>query len=74
MNIEENLKLKRKILNEIEIQKQLISRLFESAKPVAPNNARGRLTRMESNKRSKRQWGLIELCKVKLVKIRACFG
>ncbi len=40
--------LKQKILDEIEAQKVLIQSLTETSKPVAPDNAIGRLTRMEA--------------------------
>ncbi|QPJ60851.1 MAG: hypothetical protein G3M70_02685 [Candidatus Nitronauta litoralis] len=40
--------LKQKILDEIEAQKTLIQSLTETSKPVAPDNAIGRLTRMEA--------------------------
>lgn len=48
MNPEEREELKREILNEIEIQKHQIESLKESVKPIAPDNAIGRLTRMEA--------------------------
>ncbi len=45
--------LKQKILDEIEAEKNLIESLKETSKPVAPDNAIGRLTRMEAiNSRS----------------------
>lgn len=40
--------LKEKIEAEIEAQKRLIENLVETSKPVAPDNAIGRLTRMEA--------------------------
>lgn len=48
MSPEERKKLKREIIEEIEAQKQLMESLAESVKPVAPDNAIGRLTRMEA--------------------------
>ena len=48
MNPEERKKLKRAIVEEIEAEKHLIESLAESVKPVAPDNAIGRLTRMEA--------------------------
>ena len=40
--------LKQKILGEIEVQKQLIKSFTSASKPVPPDNAIGRLTRMEA--------------------------
>jgi DnaK suppressor protein len=48
MNMEERQELKRKIEEEIEAQKTLIASLSETSKPVAPDNAVGRLSRMEA--------------------------
>ena len=48
MNHEERNKLKRAIVEEIAAEKHLIESLAESVKPVAPDNAIGRLTRMEA--------------------------
>ena len=48
MNPEERSELKRKIVDEIEVQRKLIPSLAESSKPVPPDNAIGRLTRMEA--------------------------
>lgn len=48
MNTEERNQLKRVIVDEIEAEKHLIESLAESVKPVAPDNAIGRLTRMEA--------------------------
>ena len=48
MNPEERSKLKMKIQTEINKQKSLIGNLSESAKPIPPDNAIGRLTRMEA--------------------------
>ncbi len=45
---EKSKELKRQITGEITAQKKLIESLTESAKPVAPDNALGRLTRMEA--------------------------
>lgn len=53
MKPEERKKLKQKTMEEIKKQKNLISSLAETSKPVAPDNAIGRLTRMEAlNSRS----------------------
>jgi len=48
MNPEERRELKCAIIEEIAAQKHLIESLAESVKPVAPDNAIGRLTRMEA--------------------------
>ncbi len=48
MNTAERQKLKRKIEEEIEAQRTLIASLLETSKPVAPDNAVGRLSRMEA--------------------------
>ena len=48
MNPEERRELKLAIVDEIAANKHLIESLAESVKPVAPDNAIGRLTRMEA--------------------------
>jgi len=48
MKPEERKELKRAIVQEIEAEKHLIESLAESVKPVALDNAIGRLTRMEA--------------------------
>ena len=48
MNEEEREELKQKIIEEISTQKHLIQSFTETSKPVAPDNAIGRLTRMEA--------------------------
>jgi DnaK suppressor protein len=48
MSPEERKKLKRAIVDEIAAEQHLIESLEESVKPVAPDNAIGRLTRMEA--------------------------
>jgi DnaK suppressor protein len=48
MNPEERKDLKLAIVKEIAAEKHLIESLAESVKPVAPDNAIGRLTRMEA--------------------------
>ena len=40
--------LKQKIIDEIQLQKNLIDSLTVTSKPVSPDNAIGRLTRMEA--------------------------
>ncbi len=48
MTSEERQELKRGIEEAIEAQKTLIASLSETSKPVAPDNAIGRLSRMEA--------------------------
>ncbi len=48
MNSAELKKLKQNIMDEIEAERRLIENLIETSKPVAPDNAIGRLTRMEA--------------------------
>lgn len=48
MNSVERQELKQNIEEAIEAQKTLIASLAETSKPVAPDNAIGRLTRMEA--------------------------
>lgn len=48
MNAANRKKLKRIIEAEIEAEKRLIENLAETSRPVAPDNAIGRLTRMEA--------------------------
>ena len=48
MTPEDRSKLKQKVLEEIDNQKQLIASLTKTSKPVSPDNAIGRLTRMEA--------------------------
>ena len=48
MEDEARVELKKKIMAEIEVQKHLIQSFTATSKPVAPDNAIGRLTRMEA--------------------------
>ncbi len=48
MNPEEREELKKEILDEIELQEKQVESLKKSVKPVVPDNAIGRLTRMEA--------------------------
>ena len=48
MNPDERQALKQKIEEEIAAQQELIASLTETSKPVAPDNAIGRLSRMEA--------------------------
>ncbi len=74
MNQDERQQLKRDIAEEIESQKRLIESLTETSKPVAPDNAIGRLTRMEAiNSKSVSEAGL-NSAKVKLAKLETALG
>ena len=48
MNEQEKAELKQKIIEGISSQKHMIESFTETSKPVAPDNAIGRLTRMEA--------------------------
>ena len=48
MDDEGRVGLKKQIVEEIEVQKHLIESFTETSKPVSPDNAIGRLTRMEA--------------------------
>tara|TARA_B100000686_G_C16660383_1_gene900612 strand:+ start:260 stop:598 length:339 start_codon:yes stop_codon:yes gene_type:complete len=48
MDADARAELKKKIIDEIELQKNLICSLEATSKPVSPDNAIGRLTRMEA--------------------------
>jgi hypothetical protein len=48
MDDEGRAELKKKIIEEIEVQKHLIISFTLTSKPVAPDNAIGRFTRMET--------------------------
>jgi DnaK suppressor protein len=48
MDAEARAKLENKIIAQIEVQKGLIESFTVTSKPVAPDNAIGRLTRMEA--------------------------
>ncbi len=53
MSPEERRELQRNMVEEIEVQQKLIPRLVESSRPVAPDNAIGRLTRMAGHQQSR---------------------
>ncbi|MED5354137.1 MAG: hypothetical protein VX429_06930, partial [Nitrospinota bacterium] len=48
MNENEKKELKQKIYEEIKLQEHLIDSFSKMSKPVSPDNAIGRLTRMEA--------------------------
>ena len=69
MNEQERAELKQKIVEEIEIQKHLIESFEETSKPVAPDNAIGRLTRMEAISSQGISEASLNSAKVKLAKL-----
>ena len=69
MNEQERAELKQKIVEEIEIQKHLIESFEETSKPVAPDNAIGRLTRMEAISSLGISEASLNSAKVKLAKL-----
>ncbi len=74
MKTEERQQLKQDIAEEIAAQKRLIESLTETSKPVAPDNAIGRLTRMEAiNSKSVSEAGLYS-AKTKLAKLETALG
>ncbi len=66
--------LKQKILDEIEAQKHLIQSLKETSKPVAPDNAIGRLTRMEAIVSKGVSEASLNSAQVKLSKLETALG
>lgn len=66
--------LKGKILEGIEAQKKLIENLRETSKPVAPDNAIGRLTRMEAINSKSISDASLGSAQVKLEKLQAALG
>ena len=69
MNEQERSELKQKIIEEIETQKHLIESFEETSKPVAPDNAIGRLTRMEAISSQGISEASFNSAKVKLAKL-----
>jgi len=74
MTPQERQTLKQKIIEEIAAQKVLIASLRETSKPVAPDNAIGRLTRMEAiNDKSVSEASLAS-AQTKLSKLETALG
>lgn len=74
MNPDERQKLKRNIEEAIEAQRVLIASLSETSKPVAPDNAIGRLSRMEAlNDRAVSEASL-NAARHKLSRLETAFG
>jgi DnaK suppressor protein len=69
MNEQERGELKQKIIEEIRTQKYLIESFTETSKPVAPDNAIGRLTRMEAISSQGISEASLNSSKAKLVKL-----
>ena len=69
MNKQERAELKQKIIEEIRTQKYLIESFTETSKPVAPDNAIGRLTRMEAISSQGISEASLNSSKAKLVKL-----
>ena len=69
MNEQERAELKQKIIEEIETQKHLIESFEETSKPVVPDNAIGRLTRMEAISSQGISEASLNSAKVKLAKL-----
>ena len=69
MDAEARAELKKKIVEEIEVQKHLIESFTLTSKPVAPDNAIGRLTRMEAISSQGISEASLNSAQVKLVKL-----
>jgi DnaK suppressor protein len=66
--------LKKKILEEIKVQKHLIESFSFTSKPVAPDNAIGRLTRMEAINSQAISEASLNSTRSKLVKLEKALG
>ena len=69
MDDEGRAELKKQIIEEIEVQKHLIGNFTETSKPVSPDNAIGRLTRMEAISSQNMSEASLNSAKAKLVKL-----
>ena len=69
MDDEGRAELKKKIVEEIEVEKHLIVSFTLTSKPVAPDNAIGRLTRMEAISSQGISEASLNSAQVKLVKL-----
>jgi len=74
MNENEKSKLKQKIYEEIKILKHLIDSFSETSKPVSPDNAIGRLTRMEAISSQGISEASLNSSKTKLAKLEKALG
>lgn len=69
MDDEDREELKKQIAKEIEVQKHLIECFTETSKPVSPDNAIGRLTRMEAINSQNISEASLNSAQAKLVKL-----
>jgi DnaK suppressor protein len=69
MDDEGRAELKKQIVEEIEVQKHLIESFTETSKPVSPDNAIGRLTRMEAISSQNISEASLNSSQAKLVKL-----
>ena len=69
MDDEGRVGLKKQIVEEIEVQKHLIESFTETSKPVSPDNAIGRLTRMEAISSQNISEASLNSAQAKLVKL-----
>ena len=74
MNPDELEKLKQNIEHEITAEKRLIVKLVETSKPVAPDNAIGRLTRMEAISSRGVSEASLNSARAKLAKLEKALG
>ena len=70
MDDEGRVGLKKQIVEEIEVQKHLIESFTETSKPVSPDNAIGRLTRMEAISSQNISEASLNSAQAKLVKLK----
>ena len=70
MDDEGRVGLKKRIVEEIEVQKHLIESFTETSKPVSPDNAIGRLTRMEAISSQNISEASLNSAQAKLVKLK----
>ncbi len=74
MEFEAKADLKKKIIAEIEVQKHLIRSFTSTSKPVAPDNAIGRLTRMEAISSKGISEASLNSARAKLAKLEKALG
>jgi DnaK suppressor protein len=74
MSPEERQELKREIVDEIEAQKHLIKSLEITSRPVPPDDAIGRLTRMEAISSKGVSEASLHSARTKLVKLETALG
>jgi DnaK suppressor protein len=70
MDDEVRVELKNQIVEEIEVQKHFIESFTETSKPVSPDNAIGRLTRMEAINSQNISEVSLNSAQAKLVKLK----